>query len=218
MTAEITLISMYNFDNTLFDKLQFPDGIDRDLAIKRILNKSEEFELLYSDFDYLKDRIGIWGDIWNRTFTKWIDALKLNYDPLYNYDRYEEYTDTHKRDYKDTQKNTSTSNSTTNTGSTASSGTEQKVSAYESSSYQPNEKEDSTASSTQSGTGSANSNTTNNANGDSNELITHKAHIYGNIGVTTSSKMLEESLKIAEWNLYEHISDIFIDEFCILVY
>ena len=40
----------------------------------------------------------------------------------------------------------------------------------------------------------------------------------GNIGVTTSQQMLEAELDIVTWNLYEHISDIFIDEFCILVY
>lgn len=214
MTAEITLIGMYNYDNSLFAGLVFPAGIDRDLAIQRILNKSEEFEVMYEDFDYLKERIEIWAKIWEHTFKKWVDDLALEYDPLYNYDRHEIYKDIHSRDYTDASK--SNSNSSTSTGSSASSTTEQTVSASDSSVYQPDQKETSSASSSQNGTGKADSNTT--ANGNSNEVITHDAHLFGNIGVTTSVQMLTEDLKIAEWNLYEHISDIFIDEFCILVY
>lgn len=46
----------------------------------------------------------------------------------------------------------------------------------------------------------------------------HTAHMYGNIGVTTSASMLREFYDIALWNLYEHISDIFISELLIPVY
>ena len=234
MQSKITLTGLYNFDNTLFDKLTFPAGIDRDLAINRILNKSEEFELVYSDFEYLKDRIGIWGEIWKRTFTKWVNALSVDYDPLYNYDRKELYTDTHQRDYNDTSNKSytdgasehSTSKSNTVTGSETNSTTEQQVSAYDEASYSDKQKEGATASTNQMGTGDAtgdvmrNSSGGSNSNdsGNSNELIKHEAHLYGNIGVTTSQQMLRDELDIVTWNLYEHISDIFIDEFCILVY
>ena len=131
MQSKITLNAMQNYDNTLFDKLVFPTGIDRDLAIDRILNKSEEFEVLYSDFDYLKDRIGIWGEIWQRTFDKWIKALSIDYEPLNNYDRTEIFTDTHAREYADGQSEKSKSSSNTATGSQSSSTTEQDVSAYD---------------------------------------------------------------------------------------
>ena len=46
----------------------------------------------------------------------------------------------------------------------------------------------------------------------------HTAHMYGNIGVTTSAAMLKEFYDIALWNLYEHISDVFISELLIPVY
>ena len=45
-----------------------------------------------------------------------------------------------------------------------------------------------------------------------------ESHIWGNIGVTTSSKMLKEFYDIAEWNLIDHMVDIFKAEFCILIY
>ena len=210
MQSKITLIGMYNFDNTLFDDLTFPAGIDRDLAINRILEKSEEFELVYADFDYLKDRIGIWGKLWERTFSKWYEALNIKYDPLYNYDRFEEYEDTKANGFK----NSSFSNSVTNTGSESTASTTNKISAYDDSDFTNKEYETGGAETSQTGNGTS----TANSSGSSDETIKHKAHLYGNIGVTTSAQMLKEQLDIVEWNLYEHISDIFIDEFCILVY
>ena len=131
MQSKLTLRAMYNYDNTLFANLTFPAGIDSQLAIDRILNKSEEFEVVYSDFDYLKDRIGIWSEIWERTFQKWIDALSIDYDPLFNYDRHEEYSDARQRGYADNQTENSSSLSNTITGSNTSSSTKQDVSAYD---------------------------------------------------------------------------------------
>ena len=234
MQSKITLLGMYNYDNSLFANLTFPVGIDRDLAISRILNKSEEFELLYSDFDYLKDRIGIWAKIWERTFTKWVNALSIEYDPLFNFDRNEEYTDTRGREYNDKRNDIENSNasalsastSNTVTGSSSGSTTEQKVSAYDSSSYSEKEKEEGSAHTSQTGSGDSTASTESTSNnikgsdasGTSNEIVKHAAHLYGNIGVTTSQQMLKDELDVATWNLYEHISDIFIDEFCILVY
>lgn len=233
MQSKITLIGLYNFDNSLFNNLTFPSGINRDLAIERILNKSEEFEVLYANFDYLKYRIGTWSKIWERTFEKWVKALAVEYDPLYNFDRHEYYTDAKARDYKDNQNSIASSNSVENsesvsntvTGSDTGSATEQFVAAYDGG-YTGKEKEESSAVTNQSGSGDSKSDISsiNNSvgstinNGISNELLQHEARLFGNIGVTTSQQMLKDELDIATWNLYEHISDIFIEEFCILVY
>lgn len=241
MQSKITLIGLYNYDNSLFDNLTFPTGIDKNIAIARILEKSEEFEVLYSDFDYLKNRIGTWSSVWQRTFEKWVKALAVEYDPLYNFDRHEYYTDAKARDYRDERaeinngqlstgsEETSKSVSNTVTGSDTKSETEQKVSAYDSG-YTGKEKEESSAVTNQTGSGDAEStikgvnNTVNsnsldsNISGVSNEMLQHEARLFGNIGVTTSQQMLRDELDIATWNLYDHISDIFIEEFCILVY
>ena len=42
--------------------------------------------------------------------------------------------------------------------------------------------------------------------------------MHGNIGVTTTQQMLESELSLAEWNVYEHITDLFIEEFCVAIY
>lgn len=97
-SATLTLIGMYNWDNTLFDNMQLPDGIDKATLIDSILMRSGEFEVLYSDFDFMKYSIGAWSRKWYPTLERWVDALSIRYNPLENYDRQEEWTD--KRDIK----------------------------------------------------------------------------------------------------------------------
>jgi hypothetical protein len=60
----------------------------------------------------------------------------------------------------------------------------------------------------------------NDSNTDRTENINnkHRAHIYGNIGVTTAPQMLREELNIVPaLNFYNVVSDLFYDEFFIKV-
>lgn len=59
---------------------------------------------------------------------------------------------------------------------------------------------------------------TGNSTDDASGKETRKGHTYGNIGVTTSQQMLQAELDIAKWNIYEHIKDLFMQDFCIMVY
>ena len=47
---------------------------------------------------------------------------------------------------------------------------------------------------------------------------THHGRIHGNIGVTTSQQMLEAELQLGYWNVYEKITELFLQEFTIPVY
>ena len=51
---------------------------------------------------------------------------------------------------------------------------------------------------------------------DGTEVRTGRA--YGNIGVTTSQQMLEAELNLQEWNLYQHMIDLFKTELLIPIY
>ena len=219
-----------------------------------------------------------WGTKNFRTFEKWIEALSLEFNPLYNYDRYEEYTDSRSkedtRDITDTRNTSNTRNASdirshsdlntkndsresisnaetvTETNSTTNDDTTEtkSVSAYDSNTYQPKEQDvldkdvttsandNSITSNQQNESGSASESATGNESGSSsenieglesgntnesgkeNELAQHNAHLYGNIGVTTSTQMLEDFLRVERFNIYEQIADIFITEFCVLVY
>lgn len=396
--AKLTVLGMYNYDNTLFDGLVFPDGIDKTIAVNEILTRSGEFETIYPALDFLKFQIENWGKKHYRTFEKWIDALNIEFEPLYNYDRYEEYTDAHSGSARqnetsndiesaenkidrsgneniieqsskestqsgdrtsnensisnsdsesskenstsgniirseDSTKSNSGSNSETETSLSSTDGSEhtdhsgsgfsasstdtlndndvtvdRNVAAYDSSTLQPKEQEVTNGTTTSSGNGisntsnneetdktsgentssvnnktgeasgseSATSNAAENNNSESSESVTstgntatntstsestsgssgedinsainransqnesninnlsrqnersaehssdditkHNAHLYGNIGVTTSTQMLEDYLRVERWNIYEQIANIFVDDFCIMVY
>lgn len=46
----------------------------------------------------------------------------------------------------------------------------------------------------------------------------HGGRTHGNIGVTTSQQMLQAELDISRWNIVQQITDLFVTEFCIMVY
>lgn len=268
--SKITMIGMYDimkYDGVdLFELLSLPDGIDKDTVVADILQTSSEFEVMYSSPQFIHDSIRYWSKKWFWTFDKWIKAISIEYQPLHNYDRHEEWTDDNvhvdddmissKRTTSETNDGNSSGNNSegvTASGSTISNGTvqtdtnaeqtdEHTVSAFDSSSYSPKDKDvmnrsehvstathDETATDNQSNltgseaethhdltTGSDDYDETRGNKGSFNNI--HKGYMYGNIGVTSSQDMLQQELDIAMFNLYDRITDIFIQEYCIPVY
>ena len=223
----LTLIGLYNFDPTLFDSLELPAEYDKQTFIDSLLTEHGEKCILYSNPDFMKYSIGAWGRKWALELERIAQALKAEYDPIYNYDRYEEYTDTEGR----------TLNSKTNSGHTAkdapnynvaretntSATTENQTSAYNSNSYQPESKtivnggKDTTTTSgnVQDLTESANSTT----DDKEDRELKHTAHLYGNIGVTTSAAMVSEVVQQRfKYNLYGTAARLFANELLIGIY
>lgn len=224
--AKITLIGLENYcrgaGESLFTGWNVPSGIDQDIMKNTILMRAQEFELLYSDPVFLKSAINLWSSKWYRTFEKWVNALSIEYDPLYNYDRTEEIKERIDEDTKSSNSGSSTSrNEITSSGKTESDSTDtSSVSAYNTSSFDNSDKNVHDGETKTSDSSRSNGSGTSKNDGTENKDIVrdHKARMYGNIGVTTTQQMLESELDIATWNLYEHIADIFIKEFCIMVY
>ena len=321
-TAKWTLMGMYNYDNTIFNEMVLPTGIDADLFKSSLLIEKGEFEVLYPNPDFMKNAIKVWSAKWYRTFSEWLKGTQAEWNPIYNYDRYEEGWDDNKKNYSSTnsadysdkrtanlehnhilntkdertadledkrtadleekrvanlkdestsgKKDESTFNNKDITSQTKESTTEHKVAAYDSSSYVPSSQDivnngdsktahvgtvtnesdgtettEHTGSDTMSTTGSdtmkhsGTDTTAHTGNEINNETGTdetthkgklsditgkeqntnqHTAHLYGNIGVTTSAAMLAEFYNVAKWNLYEHMADVFGSELLIQVY
>lgn len=201
-TAKITLFGMYKWmqlnDDDLFSALTVPTGINKQTLINTILTNGGEFETLYADATFMKDMIGLWSDKWQRTMDKWEKALAIDYNPLENYDRMEEWADNKlEHAVASDASNQSGSGNVTN-----------QKSAYDGTGYQNHDKADSTSS----GTNNATTNTV--AQGSS----THGGRTHGNIGVTTSQQMLQAELDVARFNLYNEIADVFLMELCIYTY
>jgi len=227
--AKITLIGIENYlnpEHSVFELMTMPEGIDKETLIGAIMLRCQEFALLYSDPDFLISAVNIWSRKNYRTFDKWVKALDISYDPLFNYDRTEEYTDTHNGKFENsgTSGNTRTDDltMTNNLADSNDVTTTHSEKAYNDSNYVGttqdvvDQDESHTGTVTNTGTVTDSAMATNGGSDEYTDI--HKARLYGNIGVTTSQQMLQSELDIARWNLYEHIADLFCQEFCIMVY
>ncbi len=205
-SAKVTLIAMNTFftnaGGDLFSGLTLPEGLAKDTLTNNILLQGGEFEVLYSDPFFLQNAISIWADREAATFERWVNALAIEYAPLENYDRHENWTDTLDSDG---------TSRTTGTNDTSTSGTvTTDVSAYDSTGYQPKEKV-TTSETIDNDTSENNTSTLDNTG-------IHAGRIHGNIGVTTSQQMLEAELDLGYWNIYSRITDMFLKEFTIMIY
>ena len=205
-SAKITLIGcnafFENIGDDLFKGLTLPEGLVKKTLTDNILLQGGEFEVLYSDPWALQNFISVWADREAATFQRWVDALAIEYAPLENYDRMENWTDTLDSDG---------TSRTTGTNDTSTSGTvTTDVSAYDSSSYQPKDKVTSSE--------TIDNDTTENNTSTLDNTGVHAGRIHGNIGVTTSQQMLESELDLGYWNIYSRITDMFLKEFCIMIY
>lgn len=202
-------------DSTLWDDVVLPEGVDRQLVADRCLNKAGEFSVMHSDPEFFHWQMLNFFKSHQITFEKWWEVMQVEYDPIENYNRYEHWVDdeTHDESYENSDSSSSTSST-----DTSSSGTDTTTKAsFNSSSYEPYEKIQSSSSSDVDG--SISSSGTGEGESSGNSRNVHDGRIHGNIGVTTSQQMIQSSLDLYtnfEW--YERVADLFTDEFCIKVY
>lgn len=93
MPATMSLLGLYNFDNTILDGLIVPAGVDKQTVINNLLRECAELEVLYPQPEAMKFFVSEWAKerlpVWNRLEA----TLHYEYDPISNYDRKEEWTD-----------------------------------------------------------------------------------------------------------------------------
>ena len=93
-TLRLTLIGMLDEYEKLFDSLELPEGIDKNDFIDSLLLAHGEKGVMYSNPLFMARMIGVWGRKHYHDFERIYLALTEDYNPLYNFDRHEEYTDT----------------------------------------------------------------------------------------------------------------------------
>lgn len=197
----MNLLSLYNYDESLFDNLVLPEGIDKDTLVENLLLDTVSQEVLYADPDIMKQAIGMWSKkelpVWQRLK----DTLDIRgtYNPIYNYDRNEEITNDH------TSNTTESENHNTNKGTDT---TKVSQGSFNSNDLTQVNQQDNIL-----GSG-------NDENGRDTFTGDHtfNAHLYGNIGVTTTQEMIKEELSIDEINILDYIIDSFKNRFILSVY
>lgn len=204
--AKLTLFSAYNYvkshGGNLFEAFNELPDIDTELLTNVLLIRGGEFGLIYPDIDFLTIQVETSVKKWAHTIERWQIATNEEYNPLHNYDRYEEYTDTEKADGNDKADGNSKSvDDTKNTDL---------KSAYDSSTLSTHARSEID--------GTTTNETHNTSETHHGRELKHTAHLYGNIGVTTSAQMLRESRDVEKWALYENIAGLFISDWCIPIY
>ena len=211
--ALISVEGLYNYKDTIFSEFEVPDGLNKQIAIDTICMRSRELEVLYPDVDFFKIRIGMWSRKNQYNWKKLYDTTLLEYNPIENYDRMEDWTDT------DTETGTnSRNNDITNTinQETVHTGSITEQNTAFNSGLADHAKEISDNDNITTGSGS----TTENESGTSKRDLTHtrKGRTHGNIGVTTSQQMIQSEREVSLFNIYDIIAESFVDNFCLMVY
>lgn len=243
----MTLIGIYNYFNNMgvdfFETLSLPDGYDKTTFINSLLLEHGEKCVLYTNPDFMRMALPIWSQKWANELKRIFDALTAEYNPIWNYDRNEETSETDKPDNTVTRTHNNTDTQTNNNTDTTTnrydivttqnidSTSENQISADNSSSYQPDNKNISNAGKTTVGndgtitdahTGTianAHTGTITDVEKGTRSNIDRKSHVWGNIGVTTSTQMIEsETLIRAKRNLYDIATRLFANELLIGIY
>lgn len=212
------MIKFYNlwelYDHDLFDDIKLPTGIDKEILVNTIFSKCATYSPLYHEHDLLVNMINNWFMTWYDSFDRIAKAMQEDYNPLHNYDRFEDID--RNFNHKGSVDKTYTGNETedeTNISNDTSTG---QVSAFDSSAWQNADKntDDLTANRDLTKTRNLSDEETRNLTDTQRET----AHIYGNIGVTTSQQMLESEIDLRErYNIYNYIAQKFYDDFMLKI-
>lgn len=264
--ANLSIWGMYKRDNTIFDDMSIPTQVDREILVDNILEECSEMQILYTNWDYLKSAIDRWSARMVFTWQKIADTLDLEYNPIENYNRHEDYTDTIRHTGTENQDGASTSikdqdtdlarteaevtsNTQQSSGSDSKSSendiiTTEKVNGYNGTltdqTMQPKSQQITDQNQSESGQHSESASGSSNTQGNMHDVFSddtrvtdenhdvrtlnlqdtyeHHAHIFGNIGVTTSQQMIQQQLELDKMNIYTIIIEDFKKKFCLSVY
>ena len=209
----LTVEGLYNYDNTLFDGFNVPEGLVKEIAINAILMRTRELEILYPDFSYMKNRITIWSNKYQFNWKKLYDTTVLEYNPIENYDRVEDLTDTDDESSSSARDNTIKSTSTNEIMNNVNI-TDQNT-AFNAG-LADHAKQITDGDTTENG--SITNTEKENVNDGRTRTHTKKGRTHGNVGVTTSQQMIQSERDLVVFNLYDVIAESFIENFCLMVY
>lgn len=195
----LSIKGLYDYDPTIFNGCTFPGDLPKQDIIDTILLSNAELPLVYTDPDMMRDAISLWSRIHKTSFERMWRALTEEYNPIHNYDRYEDWKDTGSEDSKDIGSEDWEDGGSATTG----------VMGYNASTFTDANKVET-------------ENTREVTTEKTREVKTGNTRVgraYGNIGVTTSAQMIQGEIDVRSANVYAQlIADAFRTEFCIMVY
>ena len=212
--AMMSILSLYNYDNSIFNDLEVPEGMDKDTTIDNILLECAELSLVYTEPVFMRRAIKQWSDKEQNIWEKLWATENLEYNPIWNVDGTVTEFETIERD------KTNDIDRTTSSGEMTSDDVEQtttdSVTGYNSTAWQDHTKSvvDSDRDISRSVTGSDNVDESESEDSE-RSLVTKRT---GNIGVTTTQQMIREEREVAQFNTIDYITQSFKKRFCVMVY
>lgn len=194
----LSVMGLYQFDDSIFDVMTVPDGVDHDAVVAAILTECAELEIMLPDPDVFKTSLGFWSRAQLPIWTKLYSTTNLDYNPIWNKDG----------TITETRNLGRTDNETRNLANSASTDATGQVSAYNSSTFQNADHQTMSGSGTDTGTI--------NRTGSDTGTVTRRET--GNIGVTTTQQMIKEERDISTFNIYDYIVNAFKYMYCLGVY
>ena len=201
--SRITLWGFYNYtDKTLFDSAPMPEGVDKQELVDLIMIECGDLFPYYQQPHYLKMQIDNFFRRKKPNFDRMLEALNAEYDPLENYDKKEDWSDTFNEHVAGKANDKTTSKSDGNG--------ENKISAMDSNVLVTD------TGNTSHNEGESTAQTTNEADRDNRNI--HSGRVHGNIGVTTSMQLIKEELDLRKYDIMETIVRMFEKDVIIQVY
>ena len=196
--AWISILGMYKYNPEVFAGFRTPKNVNRETVINDILFECAELELIYSNWETMKAAIKNWTD---KEFTIWEELQKTReyeYNPIWNKDG----------TIKETINRDGSGSRTGNYTGSGESENIHSVKGFNSDAWSEADKDNATA---------ENKNTEK-IETKENEDQTLERIEQGNIGVTTTQKMIQEQRDIVVFNTIEYIKESFKKRFCLLIY
>ena len=202
----LSIMGLYEYDNTLFQGLLLPEGLNQDAVINEILLQCAELEVVYPNITIMKLAITTWSIANQYTWEKLYDTMVVEYNPIWNVDANitETVSGSENRDIDRT--GSGSNNESINLTDT------EAVKGFNSDTWADSHKN------TRGGTDNTSLSSSEVINDDVARSETRTQHRTGNIGVTTTQQMLEQERQIAEFNMINYIAQSFKQRFCLLIY
>lgn len=114
MKARLSILGMYNYDNSIFDDFTLPDRIPRETFLNNLLLECAEFGCIYPDTGFFKMAVKSWCELELPTWEWLLDTQGYEYNPIWNVDVH----DSERVDNKETRDLQGTNNETRNLSGT----------------------------------------------------------------------------------------------------
>lgn len=216
MQATVSIQALLEYDPTLLDGMTFPDGMDANAVKATIVQVCAPFEILIPQPELCKQMLTLfsvrrkstWSTMWTSTQRDYdlLDEMGMEIATVGN------DTDTRTPDLVHTR----TPDLTTSGRNGGSDSTEQQVSAFNSSEYEPRERQTTTLGSTNTVHSTGREETR--ESGTDRTARTIKRYVKTTGRRRPAGELLEAARKAAEFDAYTYIAEDVKNNFCVRVY